>query len=283
MKMNKRNTLIRILILGIVVFICSCTNEITRPIPEKHPDLSQGKYDKYLSLLKEAYNTNNNFDAAVQMANLKGDKSSTYQMLKLAIEGETSKCDKVYEWFWMYDRHNFGVNILKFDTTEFKKIVTLCDELNQNISYQVYAKMKDIEAKQAEEDKPKEDSTNFNMALVKQLRQIYDDDQAIRNRITAKNITPELEIELRNEMQIVDSINLEKIDKIFKQFGYPSRELVGKDGNFTPALVIHHSNSLETRYKYLLFLEKAVEDGLLYEGTLNMIKRRIEDMELDQK
>lgn len=281
--MTRKNNLFEILLLVIVVFICSCKNEVTKPIPEKHPDLSQGKYEEYLSLLKEAYNTNNHFSAALQIANLKGDKRSAYQLLYLAIEEEPNICDKIYEYYWLYDRHNFRMNILKFDTTEFKKVVSYCEELNQNNSYQGYAKMKDEEEKQAVENKPKEDSTNFNMVLVRELRQIDHDDQEIRNRVLEKNITPEVEKELIKKMQIVDSINLKKIDKIFKEFGYPSRELVGKEGNFTPALVIHHSNSLETRYKYLPFLEKAVEDGLLYEGTLNMIKRRIKDMELDQK
>lgn len=281
--MNRKSTQLQIFLLGIIIFICSCKNGIEKPIPEKHPDLSQGKYEKYLGLLKKAYIANNNFDAAIQIANLKGDKLSAYQLLNLGIEKEPSNCDQIYEWYWLYDRHNFGVNILKYDITEFKKIVANCDELNQNNPYQVYARMKDEEEKQAKENKPKEDSTNFNMVLVKELKQIHDDDQEIRNRISAKNITPELEEELRREMQIVDSINLEKIDKIFNEFGYPSRDLVGKDGNFTPALVIHHSKSLETRYKYLPLLEEAVEDGILGEGTLNMIKRRIEDMKLDQK
>lgn len=281
--MTRKNTLLKTLLLGIVVFICSCKNEVAKPIPEKHPDLSQGKYEKYLDLLKEAYSTDNNFAAALQLANLRGDKISAFELLNLAIEEEPNKCEKIYEWYWLYDRHNFGMSILKFDTTEFKKIVVRCDERNPNTSYQDYAKFKDQEEKLAEENKAKQDSTNFNMGLVRKLKQIHDDDQGIRNRINAKNITPDLEKELIKEMRIVDSINLEKIDKIFNEFGYPSRELVGKDGNFTPALVIHHSNSLETRYKYLPFLEKAVEDGLLYDGTLNMIKIRIEHMELDQK
>lgn len=281
--MNRKNTLVKILLLGIVMFICSCKNEIAKPIPEKHTDLSQGKYDKYLSLLKKAYKTNNNFAAALQLANLKADKSPAYQLLNSSIKEEPSRCDKIYEWYCLYDRHDFGVNILKYDTTEFKKVVSICDEINQNNSYRDYAKMKDEKERQAEENKIVEDSTNFNMELVAELKKIHDDDQEIRNRITAKNITPDLEKKLRKEMQVVDSINLEKIDKLFKEHGYPSREKVGKDGNFTPALVIHHSNSLETRYKYLPFLEKAVDDGLLYEGTLNMIKRRITDMELDQK
>jgi len=80
-----------------------------------------------------------------------------------------------------------------------------------------------------------------------------------------------------------DSITLEKIDKIFKEHGYPSRSLVGKECNFTPALVIHHSNSLESRYKYLPILSRAVDEGILGQGTLDMINRRIENMKLNEQ
>lgn len=280
--MTEKNIVLKLLLLGIIVFIYSCKDEVIKSIPEKHPDLPQEEYEKYSSLLKKAYKTDNNFEAARQIANLKGDKTSVYQLLKLAIEESPNKCDKIYEWYWLYDRHNFKVNILKSDTTEYKSIVARCNELNQNNSYQYFAKLKDKEQQNAKEDKPKEDSTNFNMVLVKQLKQIYEDDQEIRAKIYAKNVSAELRKELEKEWRIVDSINLEKIDKIFKEYGYPSKELVGKGGNFTPALVIHHSRSLETRYKYLSLLEKAVEKEVLREGTLNMIKKRIKEMELDQ-
>ena len=281
--MNRKNIIVRILLFGLLLFTFSCQNGLPRPIPEKDPDLSQGKYEKHVSLLKDAYSTNNNFDAALQIANLKGDKSSAYQLLRSSIDENPSRCEKIYEWYWLYNRHNFGVSILKYDISEYKMVLTQCDKLKHPNSYQVYAKMKDEEEKHAIENRPKEDSTNFNMTLVRELKVIHDDDQEIRKRYTAKNVSPELKKELAKEMQYIDSINLIKIDKIFKEFGYPSRELVGKDGNFTPALVIHHSNSLESRYKYLPLLEKAVEDGLLYEGTLDLIKKRIEDMKLDQK
>ena len=121
------------------------------------------------------------------------------------------------------------------------------------------------------------------MELVRELEQISFNDQEIRKKANAKNITPELIEELSEEMQIVDSINLIRIDEIFEQYGYPSRELVGKECSFTPALVIHHISDLETRYKYMPFLEKAVNDGLLNEGALNMIKIRNEHMELEKK
>jgi len=281
--MKRKNLSTKVLLLGLLILFYACKNEISKPIPAKHPELSQGRYNEYLNLLKEAYRTNNHFDAAIQLANLKAAGGITYQLLDIGVKEASNNCDKVYNWYWLYDKHNFGVNILKLDTLRFKRTVNLCDELNLNSSYQAYAKLKDEEERQAIENKVVEDSVNFNMELVAALKQINYDDQEIRIRLNAKNMTPDLEKALRKEMHFVDSINLVKIDKIFKVYGYPSRELVGKDGNFTPALVIHHSNSLETRYKYLPFLEKAVEEGLLYEGTLNMIKRRIKDMEIDEK
>lgn len=270
------------LLLFLLIFIY-CKTELKQPIPKKHEELSQGKYDKYSKLLKEAYSSGDKLGAAIQLANLKADTKITYQTLNASIKENQNNCEKIYNWFWMYDRHNFGVNLLRHDTTLFKKSVALCDHLNKSSSYENYAIMKDQEEKDAEVNQEKEDSTNFNLALVKQLEQIYTDDQEIRNRINAKSVTPEQRIVLSQEMNFVDSINLIKIDRIFKEFGYPSRKLVGKKCNLTPALVIHHSNSLETRYKYLPLLEKAVQDELLFEGTLNMIKKRIEHMELDQE
>lgn len=260
----------------------SCTQEFTNPIPEKHSDQSLGKYDKYVSLLTKAYESNDKFEAAIQIANLKGDKEDAFQYLNASILEDSKNCEKIYEWFWLYDRNDFGVNILKLDTARFRQTVKLCDKTNEQTSYAKYAIMKDEEMQHARDSRPKEDSTKYNLILVKELEQINKDDQDVRIRLNAKSVTPELKKEILKEMRIVDSINLLKIDKIFESYGYPSRDLVGKDCNFTPALVIHHSNSLEDRYKYLPFLEKAVEDGKLYEGTLDMIKRRIENMKLDE-
>lgn len=279
MNVNKLN---RYFLFLLLVFI-SCKTELKQPIPKKHSELSHGKYEKYLNLLNEAYSTDNKFDAAIQLANLKAETAITYQTLNAAIKENQENCEQIYNWYWLYDRHNFGVNLVEHDTLFFKKSVTLCDNLYKTSSYEKYVLNKDQEEKDAIANRVKEDSTKFNMALVQRLVQIHLADQDIRNRMMEKSVTPESKEILSLEMNRIDSINLVKINKIFDEFGYPSRELVGKECNFTPALVIHHSNSLETRYKYLPFLEKAVQDGLLYEGTLDMIKRRIEDMELDVK
>ncbi len=267
----------------IVVFLGSCDTEIKRYIPEKHADLSQGEYDNYLSMLNEAYDSGNNFKASFQLANLKADTEMTFELLTKSLKENPTGCEKVYDYYFMYDRHNFSMNLVKLDTSKFKEAVALCDLLNDETSYLRYAEIKDKEDEEARKNKEKEDSTNFNIELVRELEQISFNDQEIRKKANAKNITPELIEELSEEMKIIDSINLIRIDGIFKQYGYPSRELVGKECNFTPALVIHHIDDLETRYKYLPFLEKAVNDGLLNEGALNMIKIRNEHMELEKK
>ena len=90
--MNRKNIIVRILLFGLLLFTFSCQNGLPSPIPEKDPDLSQGKYEKHVSLLKDAYSTNNNFDAALQIANLKGDKSSAYQLLRSSIDENPSSC-----------------------------------------------------------------------------------------------------------------------------------------------------------------------------------------------
>jgi len=268
-------------ILLIAVHCISCKSEIGTHIPEKSPDLKQGTYDKYSGLLQNANETGNSFEAAIQLANLKADKKITYATLKKAIKDNPEHCDQLFEWYWLYDRHNFRMNILKLDTTLFKETVALCNELKGNTAYEDYAAMKDQEEEDAIANREKEDSTNFDLVLVKELEEINKVDQEVRIRLTAKTVTPKEYKEIQKEMQIIDSINMQKIETIFEKHGYPSRELVGKECNFTPALVIHHSNSLATRYKHLPFLEKAVEEGVLYEGTLDMIKRRISDMELN--
>ncbi len=262
--------------------IISCKNEIDQFIPPKNDELSNGTYDKYVESLKEAYHNNDKLNAALQLANLKADKEITFTILEAGIKEDLSNCDKIYNWYWLYDRNNFGVNIVKLDTSKFKNAVQLCDKLYGNYSYLRYAELKDQNEKDAVKNRKKEDSSAFNLTLVAELEQISLDDQEVRKKLMVKNIASDLENKLLSEMHVVDSINLLKIDKIFQKYGYPSIALVGKDCNFTPALIIHHNIDLTNRNKYLPILEKAVSDGLLYQETLNMIKHRIADIELDE-
>ena len=58
--MNLKNHLSILLLIGLLILLYSCENKIAKPIPEKHPEISHGKYDKYLSQLKKAYSSNDN-------------------------------------------------------------------------------------------------------------------------------------------------------------------------------------------------------------------------------
>jgi len=272
-----------LLSLLLILFMLSCGKKPPDYIPEKHKELSRGEYKKYKELLIKAYEEGDILEASLQLANLKGDKGLTFKLFNRGIKSGKVDCIKVYEWYWFYDRHNFGMNLVKLDTASFRASVRLCDMENTNYSYIEYAKEKDLEEKKNERNKPVEDSSNFNMLLVEKLKKIESDDQRIRILAQSKKIDEKTKDSLYVEMQRIDSINLLKIDTIFEVYGYPSRELVGKDGNFIPALIIHHSKDLETRYKYLPFLEDAVQKGLLFEGTLDMIKRRMEHMELAEE
>ncbi len=269
--------------LLLILLMFSCGVQSPDYIPEKHEELSKGEYEKYTDLLVRAYEEGDVLAASLQLANLKGDKDLTFKLFNRGIKSGKVDCEKVYEWYWLYDRHNFGMNLVKLDTALFRTSVSLCDAENTNYSYMEYAKNKDLEEKENERNKPVEDSTNFDMFLVEKLKKIERDDQRIRFLALSKKIDEKTKDSLYVEMQRIDSINLLKIDTIFKVYGYPSKELVGKDGNFIPALIIHHSKDLATRYKYLPFLEDAVQKGLLFEGTLDMIKKRIEHMELAEE
>lgn len=270
------------LLLLLLMFSCG-EKASTDYIPEKHEELSNGEYDKYVASLISAYEEGDILKAALQLANLKGDKALIFKIFNSGIENGKVDCEKVYEWYWLYDRHNFGMNLVQIDTVLFKSSVNLCDAENTNYSYKEYAERKDFEEAENKRNKPVEDSTDFDMSLVEKLKQIENDDQSIRVSASSKNIDQKTKDSLYVEMQRIDSINLLKIDTIFSVYGYPSRKLVGKEGNFVPALVIHHSKDLETRYKYLPFLEDAVQKGLLSDATLNMIKKRIEHIELSEK
>lgn len=281
MNMNRIFTYLKWLAF-LLIFSCG-DRSMPDYIPEKHENLSNGEYEKYKGLLIEAYNEGDILGASLQLANLKGDKDLTFKIFHEGIENGKVDCGKVYEWYWLYDRHNFGMNLVKLDTLLFRSSVDLCDLKSTNFSYAEYAKNKDFEEEENKRNKPVEDSTNFNMPLVKKLEQIERDDQRLRILAQGKNIDQNTKDSLYIEIQRIDSLNLLKIDTIFNTYGYPSKELVGKEGSFIPALVIHHSKDLKTRYKYLPFLEDAVERGLLSEGTLDMIKRRIEQMELAEE
>ncbi|MEZ4951676.1 MAG: hypothetical protein R2784_20145 [Saprospiraceae bacterium] len=186
--MKSKNIIL--LMVGFLFYPTSCRVE-ERHIPEPHPDLSFTEYTKYVKLLDSAYENGNHLDASLHLANLKTEKEIIFQTLENAIRENPENCSKIYEWYWMYDRHNFAINLVKSDTILFKSVVNLCGKLNPGFSYFTFLQTKQLDEGNPEENTEKEDSSKFDLILVRQLKQIYKDDQAIRNGLNKKNISPE--------------------------------------------------------------------------------------------
>jgi len=83
------------------------------------------------------------------------------------------------------------------------------------------------------------------VALKRELAEIYKRDQTVRN--TCSRFTHR-----------EDSINLSRIEKLIKKYGWPGKSFVGDSGNLTVFLVIQHSN-LQTQEKYFPKLKASVE------------------------
>ncbi|MDR2237215.1 MAG: hypothetical protein LBE92_13925 [Chryseobacterium sp.] len=111
----------------------------------------------------------------------------------------------------------------------------------------------------------------LNTALKKELDEIMKSDQGYRIFFES-GTTPEKKEELVKELNIdkerlakegwglvaaQDSINLQKIEKIISQYGYPGKSMVGEPANQSAWYVIQHSEKIE---KYLPVIQRAAKN-----------------------
>jgi len=89
----------------------------------------------------------------MQLANLKAEKKITFEILNQGIVENSDQCERNYNWYWQFDRHNFGINLVKLDTLLFKNATNLCLSSNSEISYQNFAIEKDLEMQAVKETK----------------------------------------------------------------------------------------------------------------------------------
>ncbi|MET4083945.1 hypothetical protein ABIB40_003918 [Pedobacter sp. UYP30] len=76
-------------------------------------------------------------------------------------------------------------------------------------------------------------------------------------------------------MRKIDSINIEKVEHIIKDYGYPGKTLVGEPENTTVFYVIQHSNKIS---KYYYLIEKAgKEQELPFKYSAMMLDRKLND------
>lgn len=126
-----------------------------------------------------------------------------------------------------YAVDNFSNSWLIFNYTDF---YPLYDSL----------RLKDFENKVIK--KIKEEYNCENKELAIELLYIYQADQRWRFNLHDYDESSDEYEEILRKMTETDSSNLERVEKIIAQYGYPSSELVGLMAIDIPLLVIHHSN-----------------------------------------
>lgn len=112
--------------------------------------------------------------------------------------------------------------------------------------------------------------TPINLTLKNELDSIFQVDQKYRELLfsdiiktnpdsIAKTLgvkTNELQNFLMTKMISTDSSNIQRIEQIIDQYGYPGKSLVGEPTNEAAFFVIQHSQSID---KYLPFIRKAAK------------------------
>jgi len=118
----------------------------------------------------------------------------------------------------------------------------------------------------------------LNPALKKQLFVIRTTDQKPRLRIDSVQKaygpnSPQIQ-QLWQAIRQIDSLNLVKIERIIRQYGYPGKRLVGPGEMNTAWLVIQHS-PLAVQERYLPLIRTAAEKGQTDKANLALLVDRI--------
>ncbi len=119
---------------------------------------------------------------------------------------------------------------------------------------------------------------NFDKPLVAILDTIFLEDQGLRrqiNEVEKKYGRDSEEMKAHwNTIQIKDSINLIKIQKILDERGWLGSDVIGEKGNSTLFLVIQHSD-LPIQEKYLPMMREAVAKGNAQASSLALLEDRV--------
>jgi hypothetical protein len=120
--------------------------------------------------------------------------------------------------------------------------------------------------------------STLNKELVAILDSIYQEDQNYRLKsedLEKKYGWDSKEVQdLWKIINIKDSINLIKVEKILFEYGWLGSDVVGVQGNITLFLVIQHSDH-KTQLKYLSMMREAVKKGNAEEKDLALLEDRV--------
>ena len=243
-----------------ILITIACNNQQDY-YPEKNSEMSNSTFANYRTKLDTAYLDNNNFEVGVQLANLKAPASKVFEFIKMGINDDPENCQRVYDWFEVMA--NFKNNIVKSDTSIFLLSVDLCLKLLGNDSYDIYINKKKLDHQKRLNKRIKLDSLKFDQKLISNLKQIRLDDQRLRVKYDLDNLSENESEKIWKAIKKLDSINLSKIEFIFKEYGYPKADQVGYELISVPWLVLHHQSDIDVRDKYQKIIEENVGDGLL--------------------
>jgi hypothetical protein len=192
----------------------------------------------------EKKNSSDLYNAACSAA-LAGDRNSAFDFLVLAVQ---------YGWT--------NIDHLKSDSDldrlhKDKKWTLLVERMQQKVD--------SIEA-------------NYDKPLQRELLEILDEDQTIRNEYmsAAEELgwdSPAVD-SLGKIMMYKDSINLIKVTKILDERGWVGQDKIGHQANQALFLVIQHSD-LTTQEKYLPMMREAVKNGNARGSSLALLEDRV--------
>ena len=108
-----------------------------------------------------------------------------------------------------------------------------------------------------------------NRKLAKAILQMAKIDQKIRRSF-------EKDIFLTKELDKIDTLNLEKMKNIIKNFGWPTISLVGKKVSHLAWLLVQHAdNDVEFQEYCLKLMKKEVESGEVAKNNIAFLTDRI--------
>lgn len=121
--------------------------------------------------------------------------------------------------------------------------------------------------------------STLNLELVAILDTIHNDDQKYReeSQVLEKKYgwnSKEVQ-DVWDIINIKDSINLLKVEKILTEYGWLGADVVGEQGNKTLFLVIQHSPDTKIQQKYLPLMRDAVMKGNADSKCLALLEDRV--------
>lgn len=244
---------------------CKPTAEIQ--IPAKTSRLNDAAYNMYKEKLQKAIIDKDNFEIGMQLCNLGADKKLVYHHIRKGLSENKANCDRALHLHTIYVEDNMAMWIVELDTVEWVKACNIC--LNDKKAVEKFRNQREQDYLKAQKDRDvlnaTIDVTKLDSALMRTLQVINDDDVRYRGSTYSKDWR------LQN---VLDSINLKKVEAIMLQRPYPSYKEVGIDLHLTIWLVLHHQTDKAIREKHLPYLEAAVKSDVLQKWTLETFNRR---------